>query len=128
MEENKKEVVENQGFVYCKECGGANKPNVKYCEFCGKELVEPEAKKETVVQKQEIIIKKEEDDDVVKCPKCGSKQVEFVTQTKTKGVSGSKACCGWVLLGPLGAICGMSGAGKSSSKTIRKCKKCGYEF
>ena len=78
--------------------------------------------------KKEIVVVNKRDDDVVKCPKCGSKQVEFVTSTNGKGVSSTKVCCGYVLLGPLGAICGLSGAGKTQSKTVRKCKNCGYEF
>ena len=59
MEENKNGIVNNQGFVYCKACGGANKSNVKFCEFCGKELVE---QPQTQTVKKEIAEDKKMDE------------------------------------------------------------------
>lgn len=65
-------------------------------------------------------------DDEVRCPKCGSKQVEFVTYQSSQNFSKSNACCGVLLCGPIGALFGVGP--KTEGKTVRKCKKCGHEF
>ena len=54
------------------------------------------------------------------CPKCGSQQV---TANK-KGYSVAKAAAGLVLIGPLGLVGGVIGAGK----IILTCLKCGYQW
>ena len=68
----------------------------------------------------------EDDDDVVRCPRCGSKNVEFVTYQANQGFSAEDACCGYMLCGPLGLLCGTKE--KEEAKTVRKCKKCCHEF
>lgn len=68
----------------------------------------------------------DDDDDVVRCPKCGSKQVEFVTYQSSQNYSAGKGLCGFLACGPIGALCGVGN--KTPAKTNRKCKKCGYEF
>ena len=65
------------------------------------------------------------------CPKCGSENFEFITETSTTGknVSGSKACCGYILMGPFGLLCGFCGKGKQTkSETFCMCKDCGNKF
>ena len=47
----------------------------------------------------------EEDDDVIRCPRCGSKNVEFVTYQANQGFSAGDACCGYMLCGPIGLLC-----------------------
>jgi len=66
--------------------------------------------------------------DKAKCPKCGSAQLEVITEHKTQGVSGSQGCCGAICLGPIGLLCSLCGAGKSHSKAKRLCMKCGKKF
>jgi tellurium resistance protein TerD len=55
---------------------------------------------------------------MLRCPRCGSNNI-FVAK---KGYSASNGCCGAVLLGPLGLLCGQSGANKLE-KTCLNCKK-----
>jgi len=59
-------------------------------------------------------------DDVVRCPKCGSSSV---TAFK-KGFSGGKSCLGYLLLGPLGFLCGTCGG----NKIFSVCMKCGHKW
>ncbi len=65
-------------------------------------------------------------DDVVRCPNCGSTQIEFVTYQASQGYDAAQGCCGILMCGPLGALCGVGP--KEKPKTVRKCKKCGHEF
>ncbi len=65
------------------------------------------------------------------CPNCGKDNCELITETYTKGkdVSAGKACCGNVLFGPAGLICGLCGKGKQTkSDTFFVCKECGNKF
>ena len=54
------------------------------------------------------------------CPKCGSSDLEIVSDVKGKGVSGLKVClCG---------IFGLCGAGKTKTEHYWVCKSCGNKF
>jgi|SRR3989344_4899036 len=65
---------------------------------------------------------------VPKCPRCGSKQLQATSVGETKGFSTGKGCCGAVLLGPFGWLCGLIGMGESKIKAKRVCMKCGNTF
>lgn len=65
---------------------------------------------------------------LLRCPKCGSEDVQFATSTSTTGISASDACCGYMLLGPLGLLCGLCGAGESTTKEFWVCHNCGAKF
>lgn len=59
------------------------------------------------------------------CPKCGSNNIQVVNETK--GFGAGKGCLGFLILGPLGFLCGLCGMGKS--KGIKRiCANCGYEL
>ncbi|MDR0916574.1 MAG: hypothetical protein LBN02_05230 [Oscillospiraceae bacterium] len=64
----------------------------------------------------------------VKCPKCGSTNLQVTTQTDTEGgVDVGKAACGMFLLGPLGLLCG------NKKKVVHHtdfwvCGSCGNKF
>jgi tellurium resistance protein TerD len=58
--------------------------------------------------------------DRVACPKCGCSQVTV----QKKGFGGGCACCGALLFGPLGLLCGLRGA----NQVIITCLKCGYQW
>lgn len=65
------------------------------------------------------------------CPKCGCANCQVINETQTTGkdFSGSKACCGAILLGPIGIICGACGGGKKMKNTAYwVCPKCGNKF
>lgn len=66
----------------------------------------------------------EENSTVVRCPQCGSTNVQFVTRTEGAGYNGLKGCLGAVICLPL-ALCGFD---KSKTQTVRKCMNCGREF
>lgn len=63
----------------------------------------------------------------MRCPKCGSEHVQFATHTSGGGVSFSDACCGYILMGPLGLLCGMCGSGVSTEE-FWICHDCGNRF
>lgn len=65
------------------------------------------------------------------CPKCGSNNLQVIQEQSTKGkdFSGSKGCCGFILLGPIGILCGHCGKGKQfQTQSYWLCKSCGNKF
>lgn len=62
------------------------------------------------------------------CPKCGSENVQVVTESKSKGFGAGKGCLGALILGPIGFLCGLCGMGKSKSNSYRMCIDCGRKF
>ncbi len=69
---------------------------------------------------------KEQEEDVVRCPVCGSQNVELVTYQSSSNFDKKDACCGYLLCGPIGLLCGAKD--KTEVRIVRKCKKCGKEF
>lgn len=63
----------------------------------------------------------------MRCPKCGSENVQYVTTTDTKGPSVSQGCCGWIIFGPVGLLCSFCGSG-STTKKYWVCNNCGTQF
>ena len=47
----------------------------------------------------------------MQCPKCGNTNLQIITETETKGkdFSVTKGCCGAVLFGWIGILCGACG-------------------
>lgn len=66
--------------------------------------------------------------DKMRCPKCGSDEVQIVTSTEGTGFHAGDACCGYMILGPLGLVCGMCDTGKIKTKVFWKCTHCGCNF
>ena len=70
------------------------------------------------------------------CPKCGSKNIQIVSEThskgKTKGFGIGKSCLGWLIFGFPGLLCGLCGMGKGKTKSStiskRMCVDCGKKF
>lgn len=63
----------------------------------------------------------------MKCPQCGSENIQYATRSYGGGASLSKSCCGYILLGPLGLLCGMCNTGVETEE-FWICKNCGYQF
>lgn len=63
----------------------------------------------------------------MKCPKCGSEDVQFATRTSGSSFSASDSCCGFLLLGPLGLLCGLCGSDVSTDE-FWVCRNCGKKF
>ena len=114
MEEDKNLVViepekkSEEEVVYCHKCGTKHLSADSFCSNCGEPL------------------KQFEEEDVIRCPKCGSKNIEFVTYQASSGFDKNDACCGYLLCGPIGLLCGAED--KKEAKTVRKCKNCCHEF
>ena len=67
----------------------------------------------------------------VHCPRCKSYDLVPVSEVSTKGKDfhASDACCGYLLCGPLGLLCGATGKGKQTiTTTYWMCKGCGNKF
>lgn len=67
----------------------------------------------------------------VRCPKCNSNNLQVIQEQSTKGkdFSGTKGCCGALLLGPIGILCGHCGKGKQfQTQSYWLCKDCGNKF
>ena len=63
----------------------------------------------------------------MKCPKCGSENVQFATSTSGGGFSFGNACCGYILAGPLGILCGACGSSVQTDE-FWICHNCGNRF
>ena len=62
------------------------------------------------------------------CPKCGSQNITVLSDFSSKGFGGGKGCFGYLILGPIGWLCGLCGMGKTKTKIVRVCNNCGYRF
>ena len=63
----------------------------------------------------------------MKCPKCGSENIQFATRTSGSSFSAADSCCGFLLLGPLGILCGLCGSDVSTEE-FWVCRDCGKKF
>ncbi len=63
----------------------------------------------------------------MRCPNCGSEHVQYATKTSGGGFSFLDSCCGYIMLGPLGLLCGACGSG-TSTKEFWICHDCGHKF
>jgi rubredoxin len=106
----------------CSECGKENKNTAIFCIYCGADF-EEKSKRQTV--DAEVVTDFAESELIV-CPSCGSSKVQFITINEASEYNTPNACCGFLLFGPLGLLCGLTG--QNTSKTTRKCANCGYEF
>lgn len=67
----------------------------------------------------------------MKCPKCGNENCQITTETSSSGkdFSAGKGCCGFLVLGPIGVLCGACGKGKKiQSTSYWVCPNCGKKF
>lgn len=71
---------------------------------------------------------KESVNNLPKCPRCGSSNIQAVAEGETKGFSAGEGCCGAILFGPFGFLCGLCGMGKGKTKAVRMCVNCGKTF
>ncbi len=93
----------------CPHCFSEIDENSKFCRHCGSPIGN---------QTQSF-------NNAVYCPRCGSTNVHFVTTQGGQSLDAKNACCGYLLCGPLGLLCGVK---DNKAKTIRKCMNCNHEF
>ena len=63
----------------------------------------------------------------MKCPKCGADNAQFISNTTGGGISTTRSCCGYIVFGPIGLLCGACGKG-TTTKEFWICNSCGYRF
>lgn len=63
----------------------------------------------------------------MKCPFCGSDHVQYVAHTTRTNFGKSEACCGYLLMGPMGLLCGLCGQSESTNE-YWVCHDCGNTF
>lgn len=67
----------------------------------------------------------------MKCPRCGNDNCQILNEVNIVGkdFSASKGCCGAILLGPIGILCGACGNGKRAENTqYWICNNCGNKW
>lgn len=68
----------------------------------------------------------------MRCPSCGSEQCHIIEEVEShqKGFGFFKGCCGYLILGPIGWLCGLCGMGKghTSRRAFWICNHCGKKF
>jgi DNA-directed RNA polymerase subunit RPC12/RpoP len=111
--------------MYCPKCGTELDDEADFCYSCGFRIKEPlasDGKSENIeTQKRRL-----------RCPNCGSTNFETTTETygQTKGFDCCSGLLGYLLLGPIGWLCGLCGMGKgtTTTTTLFICKDCGTKF
>ena len=64
----------------------------------------------------------------MKCPKCNSEQIQFVSETTSKGFSNKSAATGCFCFGIPGRLFGLCNSGKKETKEFWICHNCGLKF
>lgn len=67
----------------------------------------------------------------MRCPKCGSENCQIINNINTTGkdFEAGKGCCGAILFGPIGLLCGACGKGKQIENTYYwVCNNCGNKW
>ncbi|MBQ2938438.1 MAG: hypothetical protein IJE05_06155 [Clostridia bacterium] len=67
----------------------------------------------------------------MKCPKCGENNSQIINEVTTTGkdFSAGKGCCGAILMGPIGILCGACGEGKQThNNQYWVCNNCGNKW
>lgn len=111
-------------LVKCPHCYNQVVPDTKgTCPLCGSPMddIKLSQRRESMVQPVHAQrIENPKELDAVRCPKCGSTQI----QAMKKGFGFGKAAVGAWVAGPVGLLAGGIGAGKVQ----RVCLKCGKKF
>lgn len=67
----------------------------------------------------------------MRCPKCHAENCQIINEVTTSGkdFSASQSCCGYILFGPIGLLCGACGDGKKVQNTnYWVCNNCGNKW
>lgn len=130
----------------CPYCDFENRDDAVSCEMCDMPLKQltrkrpasrPAATQSAKPERPPRIVHPEEYDvfPTVGCPNCGTplEGCAPIVKTTVKSTGGGyglfSGCCGTIILGPLGLLCGLRKQNiTSSNQTWWVCRKCGKEF
>lgn len=65
------------------------------------------------------------------CPNCHGNNVQLVKEVNknSTGYGAGSGCCGYILFGPIGLLCGLCGSGQSVTEThYYTCGDCNLKF
>ena len=126
--------------MFCRFCGAENPDEAAFCKKCGKQL---SAMIATAIQEtptarsiQEASLQPQGNSNI-SCPYCHARgeHCHPIVKTDIKTSGGGygfwNGCCGLILLGPVGLLCGACGSSvktKVRNETWWICQKCGKEF
>ena len=123
--------------MYCRFCGAEIQETDHFCKKCGKLVQDTSVPAKNSVVSQETQVQSDNYDKPGFCPNCGAglESCQPIPKVNTKTTGGGfsiwDGCCGMILLGPAGLLCGICGAGTKTevrSKNRFVCQKCGTAF
>ncbi len=127
--------------MFCIKCGAQNSKESKFCVNCGEPLVEQtdcQKIESSEMHMQQVPLSDDLSEIEVSvgsklhCPKCKSEKIQALTETNVQGgYRAGRGCLGWLLLGPLGILCGALGKKarvSSTNNTVFVCMECGFKF
>lgn len=135
-------IIENEPTEgICPSCGAENPLEAKFCHMCGQSL-EMGTPKQEIVDTEIVAVpaaagkvsdNAENTVDTI-CPFCGAAGCQMFmrdrTTVKQSAFSFTDACCGTMIFGPLGLLCGLCGGSQKvdiKNETWFACQKCGKQ-
>lgn len=110
---------------FCTNCGKPIEGTEKFCGECGAALNQTAEKSDNQESKKEEAEDSLNRDGIV-CPACGSDRIQAVNESgDTSGYSKKKGIIGFLLVGPLGLLFGLS---KKKNRVCWVCAGCGDKF
>lgn len=106
--------------MYCQKCGLQYDGGI--CPRCGNDpsIPLPQAQPQQAQQPQQTVVVNTTSPKGVRCPRCGSDNLQAISDVQGNGIKLWKLClCG---------LFGLCGAGKTKTEHYWACSNCGYKF